>query len=121
MNIVHWSTCVEYVVHGDARERCLLGPADSRRHVCLKAPGISCTETIAFFNRAVLQPGARLEMHVGATEEIHYILDGQGVFHSGNQSSPCRRGCAIHVAAGVAHGLTNASDEPIEYLVLGGA
>jgi mannose-6-phosphate isomerase-like protein (cupin superfamily) len=119
MNIVHWTRCEEYFVHGEARERSLLGPADPGRHVCPKPPGIYCTEKIAFFNRAVLPPAGALEMHVGASEEIYYILDGRGLFHVGNESAPCRKGDAIHVPAGVAHGLTNSADEPIEYLVLG--
>jgi mannose-6-phosphate isomerase-like protein (cupin superfamily) len=119
MNIVNHSQCQEYFVHGQARERSLLGPAEPARHICPKPPGIYCMEKLAFFNWASLPAGAALETHVGGSEEIYYILRGQGLFQAGGERAACREGDAIHVPAGIAHGLVNNGQEPIEYLVLG--
>jgi quercetin dioxygenase-like cupin family protein len=76
-------------------------------------------EKLAFFNWASLPAGGRLETHVGGTEEIYYITQGQGLFHVGAETSTCQEGDAIHIPAGLEHGLLNNSHEPIEYLVLG--
>jgi mannose-6-phosphate isomerase-like protein (cupin superfamily) len=119
MNIVNRKRCEEYFVHGAARERSLLGPADPGKHICPKPPGIYCMEKLAFFNWASLPAGGTLETHFGGSEEIYYITHGQGLFQAGGETAACQEGDAIHVPAGVEHGLVNNSHEPIEYLVLG--
>ena len=74
---------------------------------------------MAFFNRAFLLPGCILEMHTAESEEIHYILEGEGLFMVGDESTSCCAGDAIHIPAGVSHGLINNTGSPITYLVLG--
>lgn len=115
----NWRDCEEYLIHGEAREVCILGNSDLSLNVCKKAPKLPCASGMLFFNRAYLTPGKTLEIHIGGTEEIHYILGGGGVFTIGNESFDVSEGDTVYVPKGMKHGLRNPGTVDLQYIVLG--
>lgn len=115
----NWRDCEEYFVHGEAREVCILGNSDLTLNVCNKEPKLPCASGILFFNRAYLTPDKTLEIHIGGTEEIHYILRGSGVFTIGDESFDVSEGDVVYAPARMKHGLHNTGTLDLEYIVLG--
>jgi gentisate 1,2-dioxygenase len=115
----NWRDCKEYYVHGEAKEVCILGPSDLSLNVCMEEPKLPCSSGILFFNRAYLQPDKVLEPHIGDTEEIHYILNGNGLFTYEDEVVKVMEGDVIYVPSGVKHGMKNSGKINLEYIVLG--
>ena len=66
---------------------------------------------------ARLPPGARTAPHYHPqTEEIYYILAGQGQMRIGDQTAPVLPGDAIAIPPGQVHQITNTGDQPLVLL-----
>ena len=115
----NWRDCKEYLVHGEAKEVCIVGPIESEKNVCMELPKLPCSTGMLFFNRAYLTPGKKLDLHKGITEEIHYIIEGTGVFTVGGEQMAVQEGDVVYVPRGEEHGLINSGQIDLIYLVLG--
>jgi mannose-6-phosphate isomerase-like protein (cupin superfamily) len=71
-----------------------------------------------YFGR--IEPGAEIarEIHP-ATSETVYILSGSAVGLCGEREVPLAPGQVLHVDKNVPHGLRNAGDTTLEFLVIG--
>jgi mannose-6-phosphate isomerase-like protein (cupin superfamily) len=66
---------------------------------------------------ARVPPGARTAPHFHPkTEEIYYILAGQGQMRIGDQMAPVAPGDAIAIPPGQVHHITNTGDKPLVFL-----
>jgi len=119
MYIENWRNCTEYEVHGEAREVCILGSSDTSLNVCKELPKLSVAKKMLFFNHAYLTVGKQLELHIGVSEEIHYIIKGKGVFHHNDETLEVSEGDTIYIPAKEIHGLENTGLDTLEYLVMG--
>lgn len=119
MQKANWRECREYFVHGEAKEVCIVGPEEPEKNVCMEAPKLPCSTGMLFFNRAYLEPGRRLEIHRGMTEELHYILEGTGIFTVNGEECEVSEGDTVYVPCGSEHGLFNPGPAELKYLVLG--
>jgi mannose-6-phosphate isomerase-like protein (cupin superfamily) len=60
-------------------------------------------------------PGAHAPVHKHAdSEELVYILSGQGTMPLGNRTLDVARGVAVRIPPGVEHSFRVAADEPME-------
>ena len=66
---------------------------------------------------ATLAPGSRTHRHWHAvSEEIYYVLAGEGVIEIGARVVPVGRGAAVLIPAGVEHCAQNQGDTPFVIL-----
>ncbi len=66
---------------------------------------------------ARVPPGARTAPHYHPkTEEIYYILAGQGQMRIADQTAPVVPGDAIAIPPGQVHQITNTGDKPLVFL-----
>lgn len=67
-----------------------------------------------------MEPGAAIarEIHPETSETV-YILSGEAVGLVGDVEVPLTAGQVLHVDKDVHHGLRNAGDGPLEFLVIG--
>jgi mannose-6-phosphate isomerase-like protein (cupin superfamily) len=66
---------------------------------------------------ARVPPGARTAPHFHPnTEEIYYILAGQGQMRIGDQMAQVASGDAIAIPPGQVHHITNTGDKPLVFL-----
>jgi quercetin dioxygenase-like cupin family protein len=67
-----------------------------------------------------MEPGCEIapEIHPETTETV-YILSGHAVGLVGDTEVPLERGQVLHVERNVRHGLRNAGDGVLEFLVIG--
>jgi quercetin dioxygenase-like cupin family protein len=69
----------------------------------------------AYLGRMVFQPGARAPEHShDVSEELVYILSGQGEMTLGDRTVPLEAGTAVRIPAGVAHSFVIGGEEPME-------
>jgi quercetin dioxygenase-like cupin family protein len=80
----------------------------------------SVLREILFLAQGVLMPGSIIESHVDPYEEIYYILEGQGLMTVGLEKRRVRRGDAVWIPQGSAHGLENDSGGECSVLVIAG-
>lgn len=50
------------------------------------------------------------------TEEIYYILEGEGIMHLGQTVFPVKPGDAIAISPGTIHSITNSSSKDLKFL-----
>ncbi len=65
-----------------------------------------------------LERGGCSRRHRLASAEVYYFLAGQGLFHSGDQTSTVETGTVVYVPPGSDQWLENTGDEVIEFLCL---
>ena len=58
-------------------------------------------------------PGTSTAMLSHATEELAYVLTGQGELRLDDATLPYRGGAALYIPAGVWHAVANTGDEPV--------
>jgi len=63
-----------------------------------------------------IMPGKKIPLHIHKnSEELIYILRGEGLETLGSTSSPVRKGDLVVVTPGTVHGLENTGNEPIKF------
>ncbi len=78
------------------------------------APEAICNQSLA---EATLIPGAATEPHYHCvTEEIYYILRGNGRLHIGNRFRSVGPGDGIAIPPGAPHCMTNTGNEDLVFL-----
>jgi quercetin dioxygenase-like cupin family protein len=60
-----------------------------------------------------MEPGATLPLHTHTVEDTFVVLSGTGKFTLGDETFSLEPGMAVLAPAGVKHGCTNDSDEPL--------
>jgi mannose-6-phosphate isomerase-like protein (cupin superfamily) len=91
------------------------GPATAGREFTLLArPENGCASVTQFVGHI---PPGRAPDHFHRYDEVIYVLEGEGAFHSDGGSAPLRRGSCIHLPARLVHCLENHG--PGEMHVLG--
>ena len=65
-----------------------------------------------------LDPGQEQRIHTHPSQDkFYFVLEGEGTFVVGEETSVCGAGHAIGALAGVEHGVTNHGTEPLVMLV----
>ncbi len=65
-----------------------------------------------------LDPGQEQRIHTHPSQDkFYFVLEGEGTFVVGEETSVCGAGHAIGAPAGVEHGVTNHGTEPLVLLV----
>lgn len=73
-----------------------------------------CNQTLA---EARLLPGATTTRHRHVkTEEIYYLLDGEGLMRVGAETASVGPGDAIAIPPGASHQITNTGDKVLKFL-----
>jgi mannose-6-phosphate isomerase-like protein (cupin superfamily) len=68
---------------------------------------------------AVVEPGKTVhKAHRHAEEEYLAIVEGTGTWSLDGKETPAKRGDVLYVAPWVYHGVTNAGDKPLIFLVV---
>ncbi len=67
---------------------------------------------------AVLAPGASSLKHRLASDEVYYILSGQGIMHINEESAEVASGDAIDIPPGSVQWLTNAGEVDLCFLCI---
>lgn len=71
-----------------------------------------------FFDQYCLLPGQAQKVHHHELEDkVYVVLEGEALFDIGGERERLGAGSAVMAPAGVAHGVRNASDEPVVVLV----
>jgi mannose-6-phosphate isomerase-like protein (cupin superfamily) len=95
MDVVSRNSVKEFVTKDGSLVREILAPANSSLE----------RQSLA---EATLGPGQSTERHHHVkTEEIYYILEGEGTMEVGEDSGEVKRGDAIAIPPGSSHQLTN--------------
>jgi mannose-6-phosphate isomerase-like protein (cupin superfamily) len=69
------------------------------------------------FAEARLAPGAQTTAHYHRrTEEIYYLLEGEGLMQIGNETRPVVAGDAIAIPPGAVHQITNSGRALLRFL-----
>jgi mannose-6-phosphate isomerase-like protein (cupin superfamily) len=64
-----------------------------------------------------VRPHEELPVHSHEIEDqLYYVLEGEGIVRLGNEEFPLRPGIAVTIPPGVAHGVRNPTDRPLNYL-----
>lgn len=65
-----------------------------------------------------LEPGQEQKPHDHADQDkFYYVIEGEGLFHVGDQKVPAIAGDIIWAPAGVVHGVNNQADSLLTLLV----
>lgn len=71
-----------------------------------------------FFDLYCLKPGQSQKVHRhGGSDKIYYVLGGRASIRVGEEQGELKPGQAVLAPAGVDHGVTNATAEPLTLLV----
>ena len=102
---VHNIDSVEPFITKDGSEiRELLG----RRNSCIR------NQTLA--EARLPRGGATAGHHHVKTEEIYYLLEGQGLMQIGDETRPVAAGDAVAIPPGAFHRITNTGDTVLKFL-----
>ena len=64
------------------------------------------------------EPGQQQKVHAHAgSDKVYYVLEGCGTFHVGDESEELQANSTVMAPSGVAHGVTNTSNERLVLLV----
>jgi mannose-6-phosphate isomerase-like protein (cupin superfamily) len=75
---------------------------------------------VARYGELTVEPGGASAVVVYAKEEqIYFILEGAGTLLYGEQRVPVKKHDFMYLPAGVRHGVSNASTQPLRLLVMG--
>jgi quercetin dioxygenase-like cupin family protein len=85
-------------------------PGGSWSRVLLTGERVASSSALGFSSFAV---GTSTAMLSHATEELAYVLTGQGELRLDEESVPYRAGSALFIPAGVWHAVANTGDEPV--------
>jgi len=68
---------------------------------------------------AIVHPGESTFLHIHkSSEEIYYILEGEGLMFVGDEQSIVKKGDAIANLPGVSHKIKNTGDVPLVFLCI---
>jgi mannose-6-phosphate isomerase-like protein (cupin superfamily) len=75
---------------------------------------------ITLMHDDILEPGATIGEHPHAgSEEVYFVISGQGSIILDGQPSPIGSGDVSLVRSGHSHGIVNSSDGPMRLIVVG--
>ncbi len=107
MRIRKLSQCPEFVAGDNTRLRELLHP--DREYPFEGRYSLA---------HATVAPGERSTAHKLATDEVYYILSGEGVMRIDNESAPVEPGDAIEIPAGSMQWIENGGETPLVFLCI---
>lgn len=80
----------------------------------------SALRGIARYGEATVDPGgASAQVSYTAEEQVYVILEGAGVLHYGEERVAVKRYDFMYLPPGVAHGLSNSSNQACRFIVMG--
>lgn len=80
----------------------------------------SIVRSVARYGEATLDAGGQCkEVSYPAEEQIYYILSGNGTLSYGDQKKPVKKSDFMYLPPNVRHGLANASNSPLRFVVMG--
>jgi mannose-6-phosphate isomerase-like protein (cupin superfamily) len=74
-----------------------------------------CTELTQFFG--VIAPG-RAPEHSHVYDEVIYVLEGEGILHTGREDEPVATGSCIHLPPLLVHSLENSGSSPMRIVAV---
>jgi mannose-6-phosphate isomerase-like protein (cupin superfamily) len=69
------------------------------------------------FRKRVLRPGSAIGYHLQKTDEIYYILEGNGEMSMNGKTFPVKAGDAVLTRPGSSHGLKPIGDDSLTILI----
>jgi mannose-6-phosphate isomerase-like protein (cupin superfamily) len=106
MDIINRNDVPSFITKDKSEIREIMAPANS------SIKGQSLAEAIVY-------PGDTTAAHIHKTsEEIYYILKGQGIMWQDGEERPVKVGDAIANLPGVPHRITNNGSEPLVFLCI---
>ncbi len=85
-------------------------PGGSWSRVMLTGERVASSSALGFSSFAA---GSSTAMLSHATEELAYVITGQGELRLDEEAVPYRAGSALFIPAGVWHAVANTGDEPV--------
>ncbi len=67
---------------------------------------------------AVVKPGETTRTHRLRTSEVYYILDGKGVMHINEESSPVGPGATIYIPPRAKQSITNPGKKDLRFICI---
>jgi mannose-6-phosphate isomerase-like protein (cupin superfamily) len=72
------------------------------------------------FRKRILKPGSSIGYHLQETDEIYYILSGQGEMQMNGKTFPVTTGDAVLTRPGSSHGIKPATNEELTLMIVYG-
>jgi mannose-6-phosphate isomerase-like protein (cupin superfamily) len=67
---------------------------------------------------ALVKPGLTTWKHRLRTSEVYYIIEGEGIMHIDNESSPVRPGSTVYIPPGAVQSITNSGNADLKFICI---